>query len=100
MNIWLGTSPKSTESAHDASERTVVERRWRSTYIASRRPSNTSLWTVFNTGQALACQPPTERSRIPERDLDFAAAVRTHIAREQNLTVRPEPLAPRPAPAS
>jgi hypothetical protein len=35
-----------------------------------------------------------QRARIPERDLDFTAAVRTHMAREQNLTVRSEPLAP------
>lgn len=33
-----------------------------------------------------------QRARIPERDLDFAAAVRTYMAREQNLTVRSEPL--------
>ncbi|NUT95910.1 MAG: hypothetical protein HOY78_28185 [Saccharothrix sp.] len=45
------------------------------------------LWLMF----AVAAQ---QRARIPERDLDFAAAVRTHMAREQNLTLRSEPLAP------
>lgn len=47
------------------------------------------LWMLF----VVATQ---QRARIPERDLDFTAAVRTHVAREQNLTVRSEPLAPRP----
>ncbi|MEJ3748816.1 hypothetical protein WEI85_36750 [Actinomycetes bacterium KLBMP 9797] len=45
------------------------------------------LWLLF----VIATQ---QRARIPERDLDFAAAVRTHMAREQNLTLRSEPLSP------
>lgn len=45
------------------------------------------LWMLF----VIAAQ---QRARIPERGLDFAAAVRTHMAGEQNLTVESKPLAP------
>ena len=45
------------------------------------------LWMLF----VVAAQ---QLARIPVRELDFAAAVRTHMAREQNLTVLSEPLAP------